>query len=417
MKAKRQKTMLGGAWVWGVLALVLAAWTLQVQATATTLTVWHAYRGKEKAAFEKVVANYNKQAAAKGVEATTLAVPYDAYADKITAAVPRGKGPDVFIFAQDRLGGWVEGGATVEPIGFFLDDKTRNQFLPSMLEAMTYRNTVYGLPLNYKSITLIYNKKLVKAPPGTSGELVKLAKSLTDAAVGRFGLAYAYNDFYYHAALMNAFGGRAFDPGPKPVLNAPQNVAAMKLLLKWIRQDAILPAEPSTALITSLFNDGKAAMVFSGPWFLGEIAPSVDYGLAPLPTIDEAGGKPMRPWLTIEGVYVAMSSKNKEAAYDLAKYLVSEEAGLVLAVEGRQLHTNKAVYTHKAVADDPVLAAFRKQLDTATPMPNFAEMTVMWSPATTAMNTIVRGAATPEVALEKAQRTVEKDIAALRKGR
>jgi arabinogalactan oligomer/maltooligosaccharide transport system substrate-binding protein len=50
-------------------------------------------------------------------------------------------------------------------------------------------------------------------------------------------------------------------------------------------------------------------------------------------------------------------------------------------------------------------------------MPNFAEMTVMWSPATTAMNTIVRGAATPEAALEKAQRTVEKDIAALRKGR
>jgi arabinogalactan oligomer/maltooligosaccharide transport system substrate-binding protein len=415
MKANHLKTMLGSARVWT--ALLLGAWALQVQADATTLTVWHAYRGKEKAAFEKVIANYNRQAAARGVEATTLAVPYDAYADKITAAVPRGKGPDVFIFAQDRLGGWVEGGSTVEPISFFLDDKTRNQFLPGMLEAMTYRNTVYGLPLNYKSITLIYNRKLVKAPPATSGELVKLAKGLTDAAVGRFGLAYAYNDYYYHAALQNAFGGRAFDPGPKPVLNAPQNVAAMKLLLKWIRQDAILPAEPSTALITSLFNDGKAAMVFSGPWFLGEIAPGVDFGLAPLPAIDEAGGKPMRPWLTIEGVYVAMSSRHKEAAYDLARYLVSEEAGLVLAVEGRQLHTNKAVYTHKAVADDPVLAAFRKQLDTATPMPNFAEMTVMWSPATTAMNTIVRGAATPAVALEKAQRTVEKDIAALRKGR
>jgi arabinogalactan oligomer/maltooligosaccharide transport system substrate-binding protein len=397
-------------------ALLLGAVAVASEA-ATTLTVWHAYRGKEKAAFEKVIANYNKQAAAKGIEVTTLAVPYDAYADKITAAVPRGKGPDVFIFAQDRLGGWVEGGTTVEPIDFFLDDKTRNQFLPSMLGAMTYRGTVYGLPLNYKSITLIYNKKLVTTPPKTSGELVKLAKGLTDAAVGRFGLAYAYNDYYYHAALQNAFGGRVFDPGPKPVLNARENIAAMKLLLRWIRDDGILPAEPSTALVTSLFNDGKAAMVFSGPWFLGEIAPGIDYGLAPLPNVDEAGGKPMRPWLTIEGVYVSASSRQKEAAYELAKYLVSEEAGVVLAVEGRQLHTNKAVYGHKAVADDPVLAPFRRQLDTAIPMPNFAEMTVMWSPATTAMNTIVRGAATPEVALEKAQRQVEKDIAALRKGR
>jgi len=415
MKLNLLKTILAGAKVWVV--LVLGAWVLQAQAAATTLTVWHAYRGKEKAAFEKVIANYNKLAAPRHVEVTTLAVPYDAYADKITAAVPRGKGPDVFIFAQDRLGGWVEGGATVEPIDFFLDDKTRNQFLPSMLSAMTYRGTVYGLPLNYKSITLIYNKKLVQTPPKTSGELVTLAKRLTDAAVGKFGLAYAYNDFYYHAALMNAFGGRAFDPGPKPVLNAPENIAAMKLLLKWIRKDGILPAEPSTALITSLFNDGKAAMVFSGPWFLGEIAPGIDYGLALLPTIDEAGGRPMRPWLTIEGVYVSAGSRHKEAAYDLAKYLVSEEAGLILTVEGLQLHTNKAVYTHKAVADNPQLAAFRRQLDTATPMPNFAEMTVMWSPATTAMNTIVRGTATPEVALDKAQRAVEKDIAALRKGR
>ena len=399
------------------LALIAGAWTFQACAAATTLTVWHAYRGKEKEAFEKVVANYNRTAVKKGVEVTTLAVPYDAYADKITAAVPRGKGPDVFIFAQDRLGGWVEGGNTVEPISFFLDDETREQFLPAMLDAMTYRDTVYGLPLNYKSITLIYNKKLVKTPPATSGELVKLAKSLTDAAVGKFGLAYAYNDYYYHAALQNAFGGRAFDPGPKPTLNAPENISAMNLLLRWIGKDKILPAEPSSALVTSLFNDGKAAMVFSGPWFLGEIAPGVDYGLAPLPTIDEAEGRAMRPWLTIEGVYVAQSSKHKEAAYEFAQYLVSEEAGLVLTVEGRQLHTNKAVYANKAVADDPVLAAFRRQLDSATPMPNFAEMTVMWSPATTAMNTIVRGAATPKVALDKAQASVEKDIAALRKSR
>ena len=397
-------------------ALLLGACLVPAQA-ATELTIWHAYRGQEKAAFEKVVANYNALAAKQGVKVTTLAVPYDAYADKITAAVPRGKGPDVFIFAQDRLGGWVEGGNTVEPISFFLDDATRAQFLPTMLDAMTYRDTVYGLPLNYKSITLIYNKKLVTTPPKTSGELVKLAKGLTDAQTGRFGLAYAYSDYYYHAALQNAFGGRAFDPGPKPALNAKENIAAMKLLLRWIRKDGILPAEPSSALITSLFNEGKAAMVFSGPWFLGEIAPGIDYGLAPLPTLDEAGGKPMRPWLTIEGVYVSRSSAHKESAYDLARYLVSEEAGVVLAVEGRQLHTNKAVYAHPAVAGDPVLAAFRRQLDSATPMPNFAEMTVMWSPATTAMNTIVRGAAGPEAALGKAQASVLKDVAALRKGR
>ena len=384
----------------------------------TELVIWHAYRGQEKTAFEKVIDLYNRKASAKQVSVKTLAVPYDAYADKITAAVPRGKGPDLFIFAQDRLGGWVEAGRTVESIDFFVDDETRRQFVPNMMEAMTYRGTVYGLPLNYKSITMIYNKALVKTPPKTSGELVQLAKKLTDQASGKFGLVYAYNDFYYHAALMTAFGGRVFNPvGPTPVIDSPQNLAAIKLMMTWFKQDGILPAEPSSALVTSLFNDNKAAIVFSGPWFLGEIAENIDYGLAPLPSIDENKGASMRPWLTIEGVYISAGSAHKEQAYELSKFLVSEEAGLILAKEGRQLHTNKAVYLHPEVANDPVLSAFRKQLETAVPMPNYAEMTLMWSPMTTTMNKIIKGSASPEAALGLAQQAVEKDIAALRKGR
>ena len=75
---------------------------------AGDLVVWHAYRGAEKAAFEKVVGMFEKSPGAKGAKVSTLAIPYDAYADKISAAVPRGKGPDLFIYAQDRLGGWIE---------------------------------------------------------------------------------------------------------------------------------------------------------------------------------------------------------------------------------------------------------------------------------------------------------------------
>jgi arabinogalactan oligomer/maltooligosaccharide transport system substrate-binding protein len=400
------------------LAAALASVALgaaSIAQAATDLTVWHAYRGDEKAAFEKVVGMYN--AKQKDVVVKTLAVPYDAYADKITASVPRGKGPDVFIFAQDRLGGWVEAGQTIEPIDFFVDDKVTSQLVPGMMEAMTYRDTVYGLPLNFKSIAMIYNTALVKAPPKTTGELIKVAKGLTNAPSGRFGLAYEYSNFFFHAALMNAFGGQVFAPGPKPVIDSPQNVAAVKTMLKWYKQDGILPADPSSTLIASLFNEGKAAIVFSGPWFLGEVQDKVKYAIAPLPTVDEAGGKPMKPWLTVEGVYVSAGSKHKEAAYAFAEYLVSLDAARVLALEGGQLPTNKAVFSDPKVAANPTLQGFRKQLDTAVPMPNYAEMTLMWSPVTTAMNKIVKGSATPEVALKEAQATVTDSIAKLRKGR
>jgi arabinogalactan oligomer / maltooligosaccharide transport system substrate-binding protein len=380
---------------------------------AQELIVWHAYRAEEKAAFEKVVAAYNASKAGK-VKITTLAVPYDAFADKITAAVPRGKGPDIFIYAQDRLGGWIEAGNTVEPIDFYVEDETKARFIPTTMEAMTYQGTVYGLPLNYKVITMIYNKKLVPTPPKTSAELVTTAKKLTDQKAGKFGLAYSYADFYYHAALMNGFAGGVFDAQRKPTLNSPANVKSLEYLMKWFTVDQILPAEPSTALITSLFNEGKAAIVFSGPWFLGEIAKGIDYGLAPLPKIDEAG-KPMKPWMTVEGMYIAASSKSKEAAYDFLKYATDVPSAKILAVEGRQTPSNKNVYSDAKVGADPILKAFRQQVEQAVPMPNLPEMTMVWSPATTAMNKITKKASTPKAAMDEAQLAVQADIARLRK--
>jgi arabinogalactan oligomer/maltooligosaccharide transport system substrate-binding protein len=391
------------------LALALTT-TLSAQ---TDLVVWHAYRGGEKVAFDKVVANYN--AAQKKVKVSALAVPYDAFADKITAAVPRGKGPDVFIYAQDRLGGWVAAGNTIEPIDFYLDKATSARFLPSTMQAMTYRKTTYGLPLNYKVMTMVYNKALVKTPPKTTGELVKIAKANTNAKAGRFGLVYWYSNWYYHAPLFNGFGGGVFDATGKPIVNSTGNVKSVDLLLKWANKDKILPAEPSTALITSLFNEGKAAIVFSGPWFLEEVSPKIQYGLALLPTIDEAGGKPMKPWMTVEGVYIAAPSKNKDAAYDFAKYLTDVPATKILALEGSQSPANRAVYNDPQVAANPVLKAFRAQVDNAVPMPNVPEMTMMWSPVTTAMNAIVQNASTPKAALDKAQKDVVDTIAKLKK--
>jgi arabinogalactan oligomer / maltooligosaccharide transport system substrate-binding protein len=394
-------------------ALFLALISVFAPAMATAqkeIVVWHAYRGDEKAAFEKVVAQFNQSH--PNLKVSSLAVPYDAFADKITAAVPRGKGPDIFIYAQDRLGGWIAAGNTVEPIDFFLDAPTKGRFLATTMQAMTYQGNIYGLPLNFKVITMIYNKKLIQTPPKTTAEMITVAKKLSNPGAGKFGLAYAYTDFYYHAAVVNGFGGGVFD-GRKPTLNSAANVKSFETLMKWTGQ-GFLPAEPSVALITALFNEGKAAMVFSGPWFLGEIKDGVDYGLAPLPALSEAGGKPMRPWITVEGVYIAAPSKNKDAAYEFVKYVTDTPAAKVLALEGRQSPANKGVYSDAQVAKDPVLKAFRQQVETAVPMPNLPEMTMVWSPATTAMNKIVKKSATPKAALDAAQVEVVDRISKLR---
>ncbi|HEX6200833.1 MAG TPA: extracellular solute-binding protein, partial [Thermoanaerobaculia bacterium] len=200
----------------------------------------------------------------------------------------------------------------------------------------------------------------------------------------------------------------------RPVLDSPANVKSIELVMRWLETDKILPAEPSTALITALFNGGRAGIVFSGPWFLGEIDSGVEYGLATLPTVDEAGGKPMRPWMTVEGAYIAAPSKHKEAAYELLTYLTDLPAAKVLALEGRQTPANRAVYDDPKVAADAELTLFRKQVEVAIPMPNVPEMTMVWSPATTAMNVITHGRAKPKDALATAQKEVVERIGKLR---
>ena len=211
-----------------------------------------------------------------------------------------------------------------------------------------------------------------------------------------------------------AFGGGVFGPDGKPTMDAAANIKALEYLMGWFERDQILPAEPSTALITALFNDGKAAIVFSGPWFLGEVSDDVDYGLAPLPVIKEAGS-PMRPWMTVEGVYIAAPSESKAAAYELVKFLTDVPAARMMALEGRQTPANAGVYEDAEVQADPLLAAFKEQVEVAVPMPNRAEMTMVWSPATTAMNLIVKKSSTPKAAMEEAQVTVKERIAALRR--
>ncbi|MDJ0837155.1 MAG: extracellular solute-binding protein [Acidobacteriota bacterium] len=381
------------------------------------LVIWHSYRGQEKEALLKVVDNFNAKVKSDGYSVKPLAVPYDAYADKVTAAIPRGKGPDVFIFAQDRLGGWIEAGNTVEPLDFFLEDDMSDKFVEGTMDAMTYQDTVYGLPFNFKSILMIYNKKLVQTPPKTTGELVAMAKKMTNVAAGEYGWAYSYSDFFFHASVMNAFGGRVFDPGPKPVLNLPQNVKALETLMKWFKTDKVLPEEPSTALITALFNQNKAAIIFNGPWFLGEIDKSIDYGLANLPTVDEAGGEPMRPWMTIEGIYIAAPSKHKDEAFELVKHLISLETAKTMAITGRQTPANLAVYEEPEIKKDPIIQALREQAKLGVPMPNYPEMTMVWSPATTAMNLIVKETATPAQAMERAQKEVQASVDRLRGNR
>lgn len=67
------------------------------------------------------------------------------------------------------------------------------------------------------------------------------------------------------------------------------------------------------------------------------------------------------------------------------------------------------------MGNDPILKVFRQQIEVAVPMPNVPEMSMMWTPATIALGSMIKRTVTPKEALETAQKALAKDVANLRK--
>src|SRR5207248_2625756 len=78
----------------------------------------------------------------------------------------------------------------------------------------------------------------------------------------------------------------------------------------------VVPPEANGALVKQLFASGKAAAVISGPWLAGDLGRSVQYRVAPLPSIEGAGK--MRPFLTVDGAFLTPQGAKRAEARELA---------------------------------------------------------------------------------------------------
>ncbi|RME22000.1 MAG: extracellular solute-binding protein, partial [Deltaproteobacteria bacterium] len=374
-------------------ALLLLLLSHLAVAAPIQVDLWHAYRGEEAAAIDALVDEWNATHA--DVQVDALAIPYAGFFSKLEAAAPRGNGPDLFIAAHERIGAWRQAGL-VRP---FPDGEDARDYHPATVAALTYDDDLVGLPLAYKCLALFLNRALLDRPPTTTDELVELLPGLTGDQ--RFGLAYVFTDPYMHAPWMHGFGGGVFADDGRVDLARAGNAESMAFVLD-LQDRGLLPEEPTSALITDLFNQGRAAMVISGPWFLGEISPDIDFFVAPLPTVSQTG-RPASPYLTVDGAFVSAFAEHPDEAMQVARFLAGPDAARRRALEGRQAVASLTAAADPEVAADPILAAFRRQLDAAIPMPSVPEMQATWEPLARALRRVTRHAMTPEAAVEGAQ--------------
>ncbi|MBV8759614.1 MAG: extracellular solute-binding protein [Deltaproteobacteria bacterium] len=365
------------------------------------VVLWHAYNGDERVALEATATAWNTAHPDQPV--TLVAVPYDAFADKLSSAIPRGNGPDLFIYPQDRIGDWAAAGV-IEPLEFWVDDARADRFTEQSLGAMAYHGSLWGLPMTVKSLVLYYRSDLAPEPPKTTADLLALAGKLRDRHV--FAVAYPSPDLYAHAMWLHGFGGRVMDDDGALTIATPQATQAMTFARSLVAQ-GVAPEDAQGPLIASMFNDGRAATVVSGPWFIPDIGRNVPWHVTTLPIVSETG-KPAAPFVTAEGILMSARAKDKDAAFAVMDFLSGDASAVVRAKAGHQVVPNIHAYDDKELAGDPTVAVFRAQLQHVVPMPNDPNMRRVWTPYRTALGEVLAGRDDPGASLNALQREIEK---------
>ena len=363
-------------------------------ARAQTIRLWHAYRGQEEEALRQTLTSWS------GPPVEMLALPYDAYAAKLSAAIPLGEGPHLFIDAHERLGDYRQRGLVVE-VGDALESGASGEgtgaFVAQALDAVKLDGKVFGVPLSQKCVALYVNSDLVSEVPA---EIEGFAELRAKLPAGVWPLAYEAESAYFHAAVLGAFGGSLLGPNDAFGFVGPSAEGSLALV-KGLLAARVVPADADGALVTQLFRSGRAALAISGPWLASDLADSsVHYRVAVLPHV-HATGQPMRPLLTVEALMLSPDGAKRADARALARHIASAEAA---RIRQRLARTVTARADVAVPPDDELLRAFTEQTRVAIVTPSSAAMRASWEPAAQAIRKVLRGDVNEHDALLEAER-------------
>jgi raffinose/stachyose/melibiose transport system substrate-binding protein len=285
-------------------------------------------------ALKEHIAGFEKES---GIDVQVSTMPWGNMRTVLQTQLRSGEGPDVFAWGSGPSFGGVlaEAGLVQDLTGAY--KKYDWKVFDFAKERVTYDGKVYGIPGELETIGLFYNKKIFAdlglAQPKNLADLKKAAKAIR--AAGKVPLAVGDKEGWegghlLSMALSSAIGGEGMEAlfsGEKS-WDSPEVTAALKLWADF-NKAGYLPKSPTSVdydTSTAMFFSGKAAMIPTGSWLVGEIDDNVDFevGYIPFPAPDGpgvfAGGLGSGPW-------ISATASNKEAAEKFLDFLQSEEHG------------------------------------------------------------------------------------------
>ncbi|MBU3180186.1 ABC transporter substrate-binding protein [Clostridium psychrophilum] len=250
--------------------------------------------------------------------------------------------PDVFYMDSSVATSYMAKGVLL-PIDKYLDKNDTKDFQSNLLKGFQSKGKTYGLPKDYNTLALYYNKDMfsaagITAPPTTWKELTTDAKKLTKGGVVGLSLA---DDVARFAPFIFQAGGK-INIGDKAAFNTAEAAKGLDYYYSFFKnKTASDPKSLGDSSPDDSLANKHAAMVISGGWLIPSIAaaaPDVKYGIAKLPKGEKSGDLAF----TV-GYVMGRDTKHPKEAAEVMKYLTSKEAQTMTANTGLAIPSRKSM--------------------------------------------------------------------------
>jgi maltose/maltodextrin transport system substrate-binding protein len=333
--------------------------------------------------------------------------------DSFPLATQAGKGPDIVIWAHDKVGEWADGGiiAPIEVTAAY-----KQQFYPETWDAVRHRKQLWGYPISIEAIGLIYNKKLVNgAPPTQLSELIAFHQKLKTKHPGMNSILWDYNSPYYSWGILASAGGYTF--GKTTDGYDPRNVGvatdgAVQALSEIVHliDIGVLPRMASSGDVPQeLMAQGKLAMMISGPWDWPNLMKSgIDFGVVPMPGMS---GKPGKAFIGVQVAYINRASPNRDIVKEFVEKYAFTKESLCALDHAKPIGIPAMISLYDELSqNNPLLAAMKRCVDEGEIMPNIPEMAKFWTSIGAALEMATSCRCSPAAALEEGQGNMLKGV-------
>src|SRR5215813_5173231 len=335
--------------------------------------------------------------------------------EKITDCFPiaaqMAKGPDIVIWAHDKVSEWADAGL-IAPVQ--ISEEFGNKFFPKAWQAVLHSEWIWGYPIALETVTLIYNKKLLDgSPPTQLSDLVSLNEKIKKEHPGVTTILWDYKNSYYSWGILASAGAYVFAKnGPEDDLKnvGVGNRGAVEGLSKIIAliHAGVLPKSVSYSAVEELMGQGKLAMMISGPWAWSNLIKNgIDFAVAPIPGVNENVG---RPFVGVTVAYLNRSSPNQDLIQEFLEHYALTEEALTAIYHAKPTGVPALISIYEKLAkDNPLLRQLKAAVEFGQVMPNIPQMGRFFSSVSGALQIATEGRASAKAALQEAEESILHD--------